>query len=176
MMGIVAASIALLAGLIIFQSDAPGGLPPGSPCAYEKGPLDSVIIAGFTHEAVIRTPGVFPGEIESTTTTCKPEAESGYDLIIESIGLTESLHVDEESALDSMDLYTSLGTHTSDTVLETNIEIISNESSNYLQLAWREETTVFVISISAYFDLEDVDMQFLEDTGYRIINFILGDI
>ena len=176
MMGIVAASVALLAGLILFQSDSPIGLPPGSPCAYEKGPLDSVIITGFVHERVMRSEGIFDGETGSLTTTCAPEADSGYDLIVENISITESHYVDEESALASMDFYTSLGTHTVDNILDTKIEIVSNENSNYLQMLWRDDTSVFVIAISAFFDLEDVDMQFLEDTGTRITNLILGDI
>jgi len=179
MLGIIGVSVALLAGLIITQSATVEQRAPGSPCVYEKGRLDSIVIAGFEHDFTDRQTGFFQGHNFTISQRCLPASTNPNSELIEDLTIDEMQFESENAANRGIDEFIELfGNRTTVEVLEQDIQVITERDVGFLMFLWRHDTTVFNISINAYQDIELTDEQLLllETEGLKIVDTILGDL
>jgi hypothetical protein len=186
MLGLVAAALALLLGLIALQNAQPA--LPGEACMYNKSALDSIEIPGLELDSFFEADGIFEGEKNSETTTCVPDRELNEKTEVESVGITEFNLEGEEYGAEIIRTFTSfVPDNEIDLVdlFDQQVAVTESIDSRSVGYIWQDRLQVFYVVVSGDFnaidpDLDDEEkieayMTNLRKCGLETISAIIGD-
>ncbi|MBI1730344.1 hypothetical protein HY229_00405 [Candidatus Acetothermia bacterium] len=185
MLGIIALAIGLFVSLVMFQ---PANTPPrGSDCVIQGGPWKPTPIKDFTFDQVMKTEGIFDGELNSVSTTCIPVKDAEFAPRVSSFGITIFNLSDQNATVDIKKMLTShIDSQAMQQVIvnKQNVSWFRNDSEKSVSFFWEEKLRFVYVEVSGNFDdpavasLKDKDldlyMETLHAVGSDVVNTILG--